>query len=326
MKCELAQEKIALTVYGELPDESSPELNQHLAACERCRRELEAVRGLYQAMFLYPAAEPSANLLARARMRLEEAIDNLPRQSWLLRSVQSFLAGASRLRTAPVAASALLILGVGLGSLGGYHLAEGRQAALNAARSGNGDSALAPSDAATLADVANVSSIVREPDSEMVDVTYNRLVPQKLRGSLDDPAIRGLLLAAMQSDDNSGVRSDSVGLLAAECRAGHQCTGGPMRDALMVAARYDGSSAVRRKALAGLEPYIAEDMRVRDAVLEILMNDDDPAVRTQALNVLEPVQADSSVRQVLHTVAVEDQNPHIRTASRQTLSQLPEIQ
>jgi len=117
-----------------------------------------------------------------------------------------------------------------------------------------------------------------------------------------------------------------VGLLAAECRAGHGCKAAGIRDALMVALRYDKNEGVREKALQGLEPYVAEDVRVRDAVLEALLNDSDPRIRTAAINILEPVEADTSVRQVLHTVANSDQNPHIRTVSRQVLSRVPEIQ
>jgi len=61
-------------------------------------------------------------------------------------------------------------------------------------------------------------------------------------------------------------------------------------------------------------------------VLEALLNDSDARIRTAAINLLEPVDADTSVRQVLHTVAHTDENPHIRTVSRQVLSQMPEIQ
>jgi hypothetical protein len=94
----------------------------------------------------------------------------------------------------------------------------------------------------------------------------------------------------------------------------------------MVALRYDKNEGVREKALKGLEPYVGEDMRVRDAVLEALLNDSDPRIRTSAVNILEPVEADTSVRQVLSTVANSDQNPYIRTVSRQVLSRAPEIQ
>jgi hypothetical protein len=151
-------------------------------------------------------------------------------------------------------------------------------------------------------------------------------VPQRLQGSLDDPAIRQLLMLASVNSASAGVRDDSVGLLAAECRAGHSCQAAGIRDALMVALRYDKNAGVREKAMEGLEPYVAEDMRVRDAVLEALMNDSDPRIRTAAINILEPVEADTSVRQVLHTVANSDRNPRIRTVSREVLSRVPEIQ
>jgi hypothetical protein len=94
----------------------------------------------------------------------------------------------------------------------------------------------------------------------------------------------------------------------------------------MVALRYDRNEGVRAKALEGLEPYVTEDVRVRDAVLEALMNDGDSRIRTAAINILEPVEGDTSVRQVLHTVANTDRNPYIQTVSRQVLSREPEIQ
>src|SRR5208283_5264975 len=169
-------------------------------------------------------------------------------------------------------------------------------------------------------------SIVREPNSEMVEVRYNQVVPQRMLGSLDDPAIRQLLMLASENSTSAGVRDDSVGLLAAECRAGHSCQAAGIRDALMVALRYDKNAGVREKALQGLEPYVAEDMRVRDSVLEALLNDGDPNIRTAAIKILQPVEGDTSVRQVLHSVANTDRNPYIRTVSTQILSREPEIQ
>jgi hypothetical protein len=157
-------------------------------------------------------------------------------------------------------------------------------------------------------------------------VSYNQLVPRKINGSLDDPEIRQLLMLATENSSSAGVRDDSVGLLAAECRAGHSCQGAGIRDALMVALRYDRNAAVREKALEGLEPYVSQDVRVRNAVLEALLNDSDPRIRTESINLLEPVEADTSVRQVLYSVSTSDDNPQIRNTSRQVLSRVPEIQ
>ena len=174
--------------------------------------------------------------------------------------------------------------------------------------------------------VAGISSVVHRPNSNIVEVKYNQLVPQQVSGSMDDPQIRQLLMLASANAPSPGVRNDSVDLLAAECRAGRDCKAAGVRDALMVALRYDRNKGVREKALKGLEPFVAEDMRVRDAVLEALLNDDDPQIRSQAISMLEPVEADTSVRQVLYSVSTTDQNPHIRNVSRQVLSRVPEIQ
>jgi hypothetical protein len=133
-------------------------------------------------------------------------------------------------------------------------------------------------------------------------------------------------MLASANAPNPGVRNDSVSLLAAECRAGHHCQGAGIRDALMVALRYDRNSGVREKALEGLQPYVAQDQRVRDAVLDALLNDADPHIRTDAISILEPVEADTSVRQVLQSVANSDRNPRIRSVSRQVLSHVGEIQ
>lgn len=321
MKCETAQEKIALAAWGELSGEEKRLLEEHLAGCEVCSSEMEAVDALAKAMSFLPAEEPSPNLLARTRLRLEEAIDALPRENWLVRVTQRFSLGMARLRSAPLAASVLLMLGILAGGYGGYraglHTHDAAQTALilKAAEQNN-----------TNSKIANVSSIAQDPNSGTVLVKYNRLVPDAIQGSLDDPQIQELLLLGARNRVNQSVRDDSVGLLADECRAGRQCTDGPVRNALMVAMLYDKSAAVRMKALDGLEPYVSDDVRVRDAVLEALMNDSDAQIRAQAIGLLAPAEADSSVREVLHTVATQDDNPSIRDASQQVLAAAPQMQ
>ena len=326
MNCELAHERIVAAAYAELPDETIHELERHMTGCPDCeteRRQLQALKVLADA---YPVAEPDPNLVARSRIRLEEALDALPPRRWYERLGQRILLNFAGMTAAPVAACLLLVIGAGAGCLGGYTVAQNRAAhaaALVSAASAASAQQLAQ---AAPAEIANISSIVRQPNSEMVEVRYNQLVPQRMQGSLDDPAIRQLLMLASENSASAGVRDDSVGLLAAECRAGHSCQGAGIRDALMVALRYDKNAGVRQKALEGLSSYVAEDVRVRDAVLEALLYDADPRIRIAAMNTLEPVQADTSVRQVLYTVSTSDHNPQIRTVSRQVLNRVPEIQ
>jgi hypothetical protein len=332
MNCELAHERIVMAAYGELADDAAHELDRHLATCQGCAQEREQLQALKLLSEAYPVCDPDPNLVARSRMRLEEALDAIPPKRWFERLLQRLRNNAASLQAAPIAACLLLIIGGGAGSLAGFHIAQVRAVkiaedsaqAAPVQASASQESAALQYAAQVPGEVANVASIVHEPNSEFVEVHYNQIVPQKVRGSLDDPHIRQLLMLASANAVNPGLRDDSIGLLAAECRAGHQCTN--IRDALLVALRYDRSATVRQKALEGLQPYVAEDFGVRDAVLEALLNDPEPRIRTAAINMLEPVDADTSVRQVLRSVANSDQNPHIRLASREVLSHVGEIQ
>jgi hypothetical protein len=338
MKCKVAQERIVAAAYEELAGEQAQELELHLAGCAKCGREQEQLLALKELAGANPVMEPDANLVARSRLKLDAALDALPAQRWYERLGQRMRNNFALLQAAPVAACLLLAAGVGAGLLGGTELAAHRAGHTLAAHATTAQTTTAQAPrtqaqpetsagTAAPAEIANISSIVREPNSHRVEVRYNQVVPQRIEGSLDDPAIRQLLMLASENATSTGVRTDSVGLMAAECKAGHGCQkAAGIRDALMVSLRYDKNADVRAKALQGLEPYVAEDVRVRDAVLEALMNDGDPQVRTAAINILVPVEGDTSVRQVLHTVVNTDRNPYIRNVSREVLSREPEIQ
>ena len=326
MNCELAHERIVTAAYGELPDEQIHELERHMAGCPECQTERDQLLALKVFADAHPVQEPAPNLVARSRQRLTEALDALPAKRWYERLSQRMTNNFAMIQAAPAAACLLLVAGIGAGSLGGYEYAQNRAAHLAAMPIASSTQNLNGQAPIAQAEIANISSIVREPNSEMVEVRYNQVVPQRMEGSLDDPAIRQLLMLASENSASAGVRDDSVGLLAAECRAGHSCQAAGIRDALMVALRYDKNAGVRQKAREGLEPYVAQDVRVRDAVLEALLNDSDARIRTAAVSILEPVEGDTSVRQVLHTVANSDQSPQIRTVSRQVLRRVPEIQ
>jgi len=327
MNCELAQEWIVTAAYGELADEQIHELERHISGCAKCQEEREQALALKALADAHPVAEPTPNLMARARLRLDEALDTLPPKHWYERLGEHILNNLASLQAAPAAALLLVIAGAGAGVVGGYEFAQGRAAHEAVAQAATSQARASSATALPeLANVAGISEIVRRPDSEIVDVSYNQLVPRQIEGSLGDPAIRQLLMLASADASSPRVRNDSVSLLAAECRAGHSCQPSGIRDALMAALRYDKSAKVREKALEGLEPYVAQDVRVRDSVLEALLNDSDPAIRTEAINLLEPVEADTSVRQVLYSVSNSDDSPQIRNVSRQVLSRMPEIQ
>jgi hypothetical protein len=304
--------------YGELPDELAGALEQHLAECEECRRELGVMQDMEERLALLPVMEPSPNLLTQSRMRLDEALDTIPPHGFLTRLRVNFFSWVGHVKSAPALATLLL----GVGFLGGNYL--------NRYQVAHAPKPKFPVNATYPGTIANVTGIQRTPNSELVQVNYNRIVPETMEGSLDQPEIRDLLMIGMNAAATDGVRIKSVGLLTDECKAGHACVGEKdgkdTRTALLQVLRYDQDAGVRLTALEGLERYVGQDQRVRDGVLEALMHDSDARVRTAAIGLLVPVQSDSSVRQVLRTVSTQDANPYIRTASYDALQRAGDIQ
>jgi anti-sigma factor RsiW len=357
-QCAEIHESVVLAVYGELPDDEVHALAMHLEGCPECREEQEQLFALKTLSEANPLPDLDANLVARSRTRLEEALDALPPKRWYDRVAEWMTRTANGLQAAPAAACLLLVAGVGAGSLGGYEFAQRHALSLpttaaapvptvpsaNVPAANTASGKIMPGTQITngvagpvttgpiqAGEIAGVSAISQKPNSNLVEVSFNQIEPRQVQGTIDDPEIRQLLMLASQNAASPQVRDNSIGLLAAACRSEHGCQGkspatSDIRDALMVTLRYDRSAAVRSKALDGLQPYIGEDMRVRNAVLEALLNDPEAQIRSAAISMLEPVEADTSVRQVLSTVALSDENSRIRSASRLVLRRVSELQ
>ena len=320
MKCEIALEHMVLASYGELPAEQAIVLERHLTDCTICRSEMAALGTVMQAMELRPVAELSPNFLARSRVRLDEALDEIPTHGALARLRINFYRWVGNIQSAPALATLL----VGCGFLAGNFTYR-----YQVAHAPKTPPVVSITDPAR-GEIAKVNGIVETADPEVVQVLFNRVVPESVEGSLNDPEIRKLLLMGTQAGVLSSVRKDAVGALVHECRAGHACPADPdgkgIRAALLTAVRSDKDAGVRMKALEGLQPYVGQDRRVRDALLVALLHDPSAQVRRTAVELLEPVDADSSVRQVLQTVSATDENPNVRTVSFQALRGADSIQ
>src|ERR1700760_19327 len=112
-QCEESHENVVLAAYGELPDDEAHGLATHLEVCPECREELEQLVALKTLSAAYPMQEPDANLIARSRRRLEDALDALPPRRWYDRVAIWMTKTATGLQAAPAAAGLLLIAGGG---------------------------------------------------------------------------------------------------------------------------------------------------------------------------------------------------------------------
>jgi hypothetical protein len=311
MKCEWVRENIVLQVYGELADDARHELEQHVARCADCAAELKAEQEFHALLAHDRAPDPTPNLLAASRMRLQESLETAVQGSFWTRLPIDPAIWLRQVRFSPALASAILILGFA-GGVGATYKMFGHPLTTAVDR----PPAQTPiSDAS----ITGISSIAQDPTTNQINIKFNTVSTQEAQGSLNDQKIQQLLLYAARNNFNSGVRMDSVGLLT------QRPDDSNVREALLYALQYDTNPGVRFKALDALGRYVKDDTRVRDTLLETLVNDSNPGLRTEALRMLEPVKVDGSVRGVLMTLAAKDKSQYIRSQARTMLAQLPEI-
>jgi hypothetical protein len=314
MKCEWVRENIVLQVYGELADDVRHELEQHVARCADCAAELKAEQDFHGLLAEDRAAEPTPNLVASSRMRLQEALETAKQGSWFSRLAFDPANWLLQMKFSPALASAILLLGF-VGGVGTTYKIYGTHPISTAGISNPPNPAAVPPEAS----IASISSIVQDPGTNQISIKYNAVSTQEAQGSLNDERIQQLLLYAARNNYNSGVRVDSVDLLA-------QKTGDmQVREALIYTLQNDTNPGVRLKSLDALGTYVKNDTNVRDAVLRALVNDGNSGVRIEALRLIEPVKADGSVRGVLMALAAKDQSTYIKSQARTMLAQLPEI-
>jgi anti-sigma factor RsiW len=311
MKCEWVKDNVLLYVYNELPDDARYELEQHLARCGDCTAELKSARKFHALLSELPVEEPSPNLVAASRMRLQEALETTKQGAFWHRLVFDPGAWLRQIRFSPALATILFFLGFAAGMGGAYKMLNMGGAASS--------SVVAPAVQPAESSIAGIRSVSQEPGSDKISIKYDTVSTQEAQGSLNDQRIQQLLLFAARNNYNSGVRMDSVDLLT------QQPNDKRVREALIYALHYDSNPGVRLKALDALGAYVKTDARVRDTLLQALMNDSNPGVRTEALHALEPVCADGSVRAVLHSLAEHDSNQYIKSQARTMLAQLPEF-
>jgi HEAT repeats/Putative zinc-finger len=314
MNCDWVKANVSLYVYDELEDDARHELEQHVELCGDCAIELDEMRGFKSTFSAVAMPEPTPNLLAASRMRLQECLETAePVRNWR-RWVLEPASWFRQIKLAPAAAALLFIFGFGSGIIATYRLAS--RGAIETAGRITGTS---PTTAFSLGpeSIFGIRGVTQQPGSNQVDIKYDTIVPQTVSGSPDDPRIQQLLIYAARNNANSGVRVDSVDLLA------QQPQDARIRQSLIYSLQYDNNPGVRLKALESLGPFVKTDASVREAVLAALMNDRNPGVRTEAIQLLRPAGADDSVRQVLEHLAEQDQNTSIRSLSRSVLDSTP---
>ena len=315
MKCDWVRQNVLFYVYNELEDDARYEVEQHLARCPECATELKVTRKFHATLSEMPVAEPTPNLLAASRMRLQEALETTRPGAFWQRLILEPATWLRQIRMSPALAAVIFIVGFGGGIGATYNFLANRSSIPYIAGDDHSNQA-SPVEASA---ITGIRSVTQEPGSNQVSIKYDTVLTQEKRGTLNDQEIQQLLLFAARNNYNSGVRMDSVDVLT------QAPDDSRVREALMYALQNDTNPGVRLKALDGLSTFVRQDPQVRDGVLRALISDTNSGVRMQALRLVEPMKTDSNVRSVLTRLSQTDQNASIRSQARTMLAQMPEM-
>jgi len=126
MKCDWVRQNILFYVYNELEDDARFEVEQHLARCPECATELKAARKFHATLSGMPVAEPTPNLLAASRMRLQEALETTQPGGFWQRVIFEPGTWLRQIRMAPALAAVIFIVGFGGGIGATYNFLSGR--------------------------------------------------------------------------------------------------------------------------------------------------------------------------------------------------------
>lgn len=312
MKDDL-RDRISLYLYNELEDDDREAFEAELESSPELARAVENEKRFLQTLSQRPEREAPHAVLAECRhdlMRSVYRLENERPRSWDFTAWRAGLPGSLRsLRVAwqPTAALALLVVGFYAGRnvdrLPDFQQAGSQQPVAEASLIGTGGGSL-----------RDIQSVEVDPQNGTVEIVLEEVTRRTIRGSSQDPNIRGLLISTVKDYPNSGVRMESLDALT--LRASDQ----DVRKALLTTMIEDGNPGVRLKALEALKPH-HEDPEVRQGLVRILQQDDNPGMRVQAIELLTETP-DRELVGVLQTLVEDESNNYVRLRMQRTLQEL----
>lgn len=302
MNCNDLEKTSPLYLYAELSAEEQAAFDAHLAACEACRARHEEAARLHRLLVECPKPEPTPDFLVRCRQALDEALDHeqLGWRSLLRGWLWSFGALPA---TRAVTVLTLMAFGFSLG----WTLRP--RAAVLPGIAGSGQAAtLTGNDLGNLR-IRSINSVAPDLQSGGVRIQMDTERRVTLQGSMDDPRIRQVLVDAVKSYDNPGIRRDSLDALRMQTQYP------AVRDALQFALSHDSNVGLRLEALQAVE-HMECGADTHQCLLNVVEKDPNAGVRAAAIDALvqhlEEEGQDEEVLAAFERLAANDENPVVR--------------
>jgi len=316
MTCTESEEYMALDLYGDLPPEQQALYEAHLANCAGCQAARAQVRGLHEVLARRPGLEPSPDLLVECRLALSDALER-ERLGWhgLAREWLAFLQlPPQRVVSRLAFVLTLVVFGFGLG----WTLRPRAERVVPSVPANVNTSSVAEADLENMR-INDISRVAPDPQTGGVRITMDAQRRFTLQGSLDDPRIQQLLVNAVKSYDNAGIRRDTLDALRASTKSPN------VRAALLYTMQHDPNIGNRLAALDMARAMQGGDDLQR-TLINLLEHDPNAGVRVQSVDLLvdqmERQGRNEATLGTLARLATSDSNSYVRIKCVSALQKL----
>jgi len=316
MTCREFEENMALDFYGDLSPEQRALYEAHLATCARCQAAREQVRSLHEVLAQRPSLEPSPDLLVECRQALSDALER-DRLGWhgLAREWLAFLQlPPQRVVSRLAFVLTLVVLGFGLG----WTLRPRTERVVPSAPGNVNTSSVAEADLENMR-INDISRVAPDPQTGGVRITMDAQRRFTLEGSLDDPRIQQLLVNAVKSYNNAGIRRDTLDALRASTKSPN------VRATVLYTMEHDPNVGNRLAAL-DMARAMEGGEDLQRTLIDLLKHDSNEGVRVQSVDLLvnqmERQGRDEATLATLDHLATSDSNSYVRLKCSDALRKL----
>ncbi|MDP3148184.1 MAG: HEAT repeat domain-containing protein [Ignavibacteria bacterium] len=310
MEHETYKKQLILYSYNELKKEERNEFERHLLGCGSCKNELEELKRVHHLIKVNLVEELDEDTLFESRQELLAEIRNLKRKKFTFQKIWELftLPSPTNLKIAYSFAAVVLML---TASYFFYFNKAGNQLS-SAGNIASADSKL-----------TNLQFINSNLENGEVEITYEQIVPVKLKGNVNDAEIQKVLAKSLIDNENPGIRLKAVNAIYSEKRS---TASGVVKDALIKAMMYDNNPGVRKEAMNAL-CNIPFDEKISGAMIYVLQNDKNSGLRIQAINCLNEKNdvkrlSGPNIKNVLKNRMQEDDNSYIKLRAKTMLTKL----
>ena len=315
------KERIELLYYDELTGRDRAKTEAHMRSCEECRTLFDELKKLHGVLAQYTPVEVNDRLLSDARVELQSALrDERRKQSWWER-----LAGVAAETIMPqykvaFVGVATIATGFFLGYLTFRTTATQPVQSLPQVQTTNiQERPMLPEEG----QITNVKFLDSDARDGEVEFTFDAVLPMHLKGKVNDPQIQQALSYALLNEQNPGVRLRTVSAMASEQAANRD---EDVKHVLITALTSDDNVGVRKEALQALQRF-PFDNEIKKSFMDVLVHDSNSAIRIAAINALDSSKSkgtagNQDLLNILKDKMKSDNNEYIRIRAKAVLQEI----